>query len=175
MTRLVWSPEQSVFILEDVNSCDLSTFLPALHQYVDCLTRLSHILDKCYGNIVDGYKAICCLPLGKSDHSVVHLFPRYRAKIKQEKPIVKQVHLWTEQSKEQLKDCFEQTDWQLFFNASDNVHDITSYLNLCESNCVQVKSVCIYPNNKNWFTKDLKLCLNERKEAFMKGDKELVK
>lgn len=89
--------------------------------------------------------------------------------------LLKQVHLWTEQSKEQLKDCFEQTDWQLFFNASDNVHDITSYLNLCESNCVQVKSVCIYPNNKNWFTKDLKLCLNERKEAFMKGDKELVK
>lgn len=33
--------------------------------------------------------------------------------------------------------------------------------------------MCIYPNNKNLFTKDLKLCLNERKVAFIKGDKEL--
>lgn len=86
---LACSPEQPVLILGEVNSCDLSTFLPAVHQYVDCPTKLLCILDKCYGNIVNGYKAICCPPLGKSDHNVVHLFPRYRAKIKQEKPIVK--------------------------------------------------------------------------------------
>lgn len=56
---LAHSPEQPVLILGDMNSCDLSTFLPALHQYVDCPTRLSRILDKCYGNIAEGYKAIC--------------------------------------------------------------------------------------------------------------------
>lgn len=92
---------------------------------------------------------------------------------------MKQVHLWTERSKEQLRDCFEQTDWQLFFNANDNVHDITesitSYVNFCESNCVETKTVSIYPNNKNWLTKDLKVCLNERKVAFRTGDKELVR
>lgn len=92
---------------------------------------------------------------------------------------MKQVHLWTERSKEQLRDCFEQTDWQLFFNANDNVHDITesitSYVNFCESNCVETKTVRIYQNNKNWFTKDLKVCLNERKVAFTTGDKELVR
>lgn len=33
------SSDQPILILGDVNSCDLSGYLPTLHQYVDCPTR----------------------------------------------------------------------------------------------------------------------------------------
>lgn len=79
--------------------------------------------------------------------SVWSLGRLYQAKIKQEKPVVKQVHLWTEQSKVQMRDCFDQTDWKMFFNVCDNIHDITdtimSYFIFCESNCVQTTTVYI--------------------------------
>lgn len=53
---LARSADQPVFVLGDMNSCDLSNHLPTLHQYVDCPTRLKRTLDKCYGNIPDALK-----------------------------------------------------------------------------------------------------------------------
>lgn len=104
-----------------MNLCDLSSYLPTLHQYVDC-----PILDKCFGNIVDGYRAVCRPPLGRSDHNIIHLLPKYM--FKQEKPVTKEIQLWTDQSKEELRDCFENTKWQLFFDACKDVHETPSHL-----------------------------------------------
>lgn len=110
---LVRSVDQPVFILGDFNSCNLSDHLPAVEQYVDCPTRLNRTLDRCYGNISEAYKAVCRPPLGKSDHNVVHLLPKYKAVIKRTKPAVKQIQVWSDKSKEQLRGCFDTTNWDI--------------------------------------------------------------
>ena len=86
---LARSADQPVFILGDFNSCNLSDYLPTLQQYVDCPTRLNWTLYRCYGNIPDAYKAICRPPLGKSDHNVIHLLPKYKTVVKRTKPVTK--------------------------------------------------------------------------------------
>lgn len=115
-------------VLGDVNSCDLSSHLPTLQQYVNCPTHLMRTLDKCYGNIQDAYKSVCQPALGKSDHYIVHLVPRYRANLKHEKPVTKEVHVWTDDSTDKQRDCFDDTDWQMFFDSCDNPHDLTDIL-----------------------------------------------
>lgn len=100
---LTCSADQPVFILGDFNSCDLSELLPALRQYIDCPTRLNRTLDCCYGNINDAYKAMCRPPLGKSDHNVIHLLPKYRAMAKTMKPVTKQIQVWSDSCTEQLR------------------------------------------------------------------------
>lgn len=65
------SLDQLVFILGDFNTCDTSAHLPALQQYITCPTCSTRILDKCFGNILDAYKAFSRPALGKSDHIVI--------------------------------------------------------------------------------------------------------
>lgn len=88
--------------------------------------------DKCYGSIPDFYKSVCRPALEKSDHNVVHLLPRYRAKLKEEKPVTKDIWLWTDDCREELRDCLEETDKQIFFDSCANPHEladiITSYI-----------------------------------------------
>lgn len=114
----------------------ISESLPTLHQYLNCPTRSMHTLEKCFGNIADGYKAVCRPLLGKSNHNIIHLLPKKWAKLKQEKPMTKEIQLWTDQRKEQLPlrfiktgckliACIDEKEWQLFFDACDNVHEIT--------------------------------------------------
>lgn len=79
LARSVYQP---VFVLGDFISCNLSNQLPNLHQYVDCPTCLIRMLDHCYGNMSEAHKAVCRPPLGKSDHNVIHLLPKYKAVVK---------------------------------------------------------------------------------------------
>ena len=66
------------FNLGDFNSCDL--------QYITCPTRLNRTIDLCYGNTESAYRPVCRPPLGRSDHNVVHLLPKYkRSSISQSK------------------------------------------------------------------------------------------
>jgi len=51
-----------------------------LNQYLDFYTREYHMLDLCYSNIADAYKAYKLLPLGASDHNAVQLVPTYMCK-----------------------------------------------------------------------------------------------
>ncbi len=175
---LARSADQPVFILGDFNSCNLSDHLPTLQQYVDCPTRLNRILDRCYGNIPDVYKAICRPPLGKSDHNVIHLLPKYKAVVKKTKPVTKEIQVWSDKSKEQLRDCFDDTNWDIFFESCQDLDEltdtITSYIKFCEDYVLETKTVKIFPNNKSWVSKQLKTCLNERKVAFCSGNLELM-
>ena len=87
--------------------------------------------------------------------------------------------VWTEDSVETLRGCFEATDWDAFFDSCtdlDMLNDtVTSYIMFCQDTVIKSKTVRIYPNNKPWISKDLKHCLNEKKAAFLKGDKQRVK
>jgi hypothetical protein len=43
-------------------------------------------------------------------------------------------------------------------------------MKFCESTIVKTKTILTFPNNKPWVTKDLKMHLNRKKHAFIKGD-----
>lgn len=175
---LARSADQPVLVLGDFNLCNLSTHLPTVHQYVDCTTRLNRTLDRCYGNIPEAYKAVCRPPLGKSDHNVIHLLPKYKAMLKRTKPVIKQIQTWSGTNKDQLRDCFDNTNWDTFFESCQDGNELTdtltTYIKFCEDCVSETKTIRIFPNNKPWVSKQLKTCLNERKIAFCSGNMELV-
>lgn len=144
-TALLRAPDQSVFVIGDFNNCDLASLLPTLHQYIDCPTRHSRTLDRCFGNLPDAYEALCRAPLGESDHNIIHLLLTYRAKIKQEKLTVKDIQVWDARSEEMLQDCFDDTDWQKFFDCCSDTDEltetITEYIKFCETNFTFKKTI----------------------------------
>ena len=176
-TALSRAVNQPVLCLGDFNSCVLADHLPTVHQYVDCPTRQARTLDKCYGNIPDAYKSTCRPALGKSDHNVIHLFPRYRALLKREKTVTKEIATWTDDCREEMRCELETTDW-LFLNSCVTPHELidtfTSYLLFNESKIMRTKKVKIFPNNNVWMSSDLRKCISEKKHAFKNGNTELV-
>lgn len=175
---LARSTDQAVFVFGDFNSCDLTKHLPTVHQYVDCPTRLNRTLDRCYGNIPAAFKAVCRPPLGKSDHNVIHLLPKYKATLKRTKPAIKQIPVCSATNKDRLRDCLDNTNWDLFFESCQDGNEltdtITSYIKFCEDCVSETKTIKIFPNNKPWVSKQLKIHLNERKTAFCSGNMELA-
>ncbi len=97
----------------------------------------------------------------------------------EKKTVTKDIQLWTDDCKEELRDCLEETDWQIFSDSYDNLHEltdvITSYIMFCESNTIHTETVRIFPNNKLWITSNLKGCINEKKLTFTDGNVELVR
>ncbi|GFR89773.1 endonuclease domain of the non-LTR retrotransposon LINE-1 [Elysia marginata] len=72
------SPDSVVLITGDFNHQTLEHDLPSFHQYINCPTRGDTTLDLCYGNIAEAYKCRPLPQLGKSDHNMIHLMPKYR-------------------------------------------------------------------------------------------------
>ena len=137
--------------------------------------KKKNTLDKCYGNVPSAYKSISLPAIGRSDHDTVYLIPSYQPKIQCEPVVKKTVKCWSNESVEELKGCFDCTDWDLFLDTSDNVSEaadvIGCYVNFCEDMIIPTKTVKIFPNNKPWISKSLKATLNEKKIAWQKGDK----
>ena len=78
-----------------------------------------------------------------------------------------------------LLGCLELTDWDVFFKNDDSdlnlvTDKISSYLTFCTKSVIRSKQVRLYPNNKPWVTKHLKICLNKKKLAFLSGDKNFL-
>ena len=105
--------------------------------------------------------------------------PKYRQKVKTEGTQTKSCQLWTHDSIEELRGCFEVTNRDVFTdNCTDPdelVDTVSSYVTFCEETVIKTKSVHVYPNNKAWVTKDLKVHLNQKKLVFLKGKKEECK
>lgn len=120
------------------------------------------------------YSAFSRPALGRSDHNVIHLIPKYKQLLKTEKPRVDTISVWSYNSMEGLKACFECTDWDVFFEANQDANEltdtITSYIQWCKAMYIENKSVMIFPNNKPWISKELKHVLNEKKHAFLSKD-----
>ena len=176
------SVDDPIFLLGDFNKCVMSTHLPNLEQYVTCPTRKDRILDQCFGNVEGAYVPRSRPPLGRSDHNVIHLLPKYRQKLKREKPVVKSIQSWTEDSIEELRGCFEATEWDLFLsdqvscnNPELMIDTVTSYITFCVDNVIETKDVRIYPNNKPWVNKEIKHILHQKKLAFLEGDQQKVR
>ena len=65
-------------------------------------------------------------------------------KLKREPTVVKNIQINRDQQCEGLQDCFEQTDWNVFYDAcssSDELAEtISDYIAFCESNTSETKS-----------------------------------
>ena len=169
------SPEAPNIILGDVNQCSLKKTLRDFQQYVTCPTRSNKILDMCFGNIKGAYKSVPLPPLGSSDHNCVHLFPVYRTVL--QRGTVKNIHIkkWNDNDAcETLRGLFEATDWDMFFESSVDINELTDVVSswslYCENIVIPVKTIKVYPNSKPWVTKSLRSLLQKKNIAFREGN-----
>ena len=172
------SPDSPKIILGDFNHCRLENALPNFPQFVNSATRGRNILDRCYCSVHNSYKAVIRPSIGKSDHSIVHLLPTYRQKLKTEKVKQKKVKIWDENAKENLQACFELTDWDMLISSAMSLDEavdiVNSYILFCQDMHIGSKKIKLFPNSKPWVRKELKFLLKEKQNAFaQKDDKKL--
>ncbi|KAI4897626.1 hypothetical protein NFI96_030156, partial [Prochilodus magdalenae] len=172
-------PDSLLIILGDFNSANLTKQIPKYRQHIACPTREGNTLDKRYTCIKNAYRAVTRAAVGLSDHSLVHLIPTYRQKLKTNKPVITTVKRWTSGDTEKLQGCFKSTNWAVFEEALDGLDEytdtVTSYISFCEDSCISTKSQVRYSNNKPWFTAELKQLRREKEEAFRSGDRTVFK
>ena len=85
---LGYNPDSLVIVLGDFNKGNLTQELPKYKQFIKCPTREGNTLDHSYSTISKAYHAVPRAALGHSDHTMVHLIPAYRQKLKRCKPAV---------------------------------------------------------------------------------------
>uniref|UniRef100_A0A8C1D980 Reverse transcriptase domain-containing protein n=1 Tax=Cyprinus carpio carpio TaxID=630221 RepID=A0A8C1D980_CYPCA len=170
-------PDSVLIILGDFNKANLSRELPKYREHVTCLTRDSNILDHCYTTIKDAYHSVPRAALGLSDHCLVHLIPTYRQKLKSAKPVVKTVKRWTNETEQDLKACFDLTDWSVFEAATTDLDEltetVTSYISFCEDICIPTRTYLTFNNDKPWFTAKLRHLRQAKEDAYRNGDRVL--
>ena len=164
------NPNSACILTGDFNNLTIDNLLPSFTQYVTCPTRLNRILDKFYVNIKDAYTSKSLFPLGESDHTLIHLLPRYKPVLKKCKPETKTVKQWSFEAIETLKGCLEDTNWDIFINNCPNIDDLTltvnSYILFCEENIIPKKTVKVYNNNKPWMNKHIKDAIKQKKKTY---------
>ena len=82
---------------------------------------------------MDAYDATALPPLGKSDHNLVMMTPKYVPLVRRQPVHTRTVRSWTQETAEALQDCFESTDWDVLYEPHgediDNMTDcITDYI-----------------------------------------------
>ncbi len=168
-------PDSLLIILKDFNQANLSRELPKYRQHVTCPTRDSNILDHCYTIIKDAYHSVPRAALGLSDHCLVHLIPTYRQKLKSSKPVLRTVKRWTNEAEQDLKACFDLTDWSVFEVTATDLDEltetVTSYISFCEDICIPTRTFLSFNNDKPWFTGKLKQLRQAKEDAYRSGDK----
>ena len=102
------------------------------------------------------------------------LVPAYRQQLKLSKPVKRNVQDFNDESVEHLQACLEATDWDTFKNVSADLDEytdtVTQYISFCVDSCIPTRTVVTYPNQKPWFTKDIRDKMHARNEAFKRGD-----
>ena len=166
------SPDAPKFILGDFNNCPVKKSLRTYYQYVDCHTRKKKTLDLCFGTVKDAYTATPLPPLGTSDHNVVYLRPAYRRLLEREKPQVKTVKVWDNESTMALQGCFDCTSWEVFdtTDINEQVEAVSGYINFCVDSVLPNRTFKVYSNDKPWFTSKLKKLIIQKRKAYRNQD-----
>ena len=169
------APDAPNFILGDFNTCDLKTKMPKMKQYVKCKTLNNGTPDRCYGNVSNAFKCVPLPEIGKSDHCAVHLIPSYLPVAKTNPVVRKCVKVFSSEKVDELRACYECTDWDMFIDSSSSVDEatdvISSYIMFCEDSIIPCKQIKIFPNSKPWISGSLKHAINEKNRIFKAGDK----
>ena len=130
-------------------------------------------------NIKEAYKSYRRDHLGISDHNLILLRPLYVQKLRREQVVTKEIKQWNTESTEQLQDCFDQTNWDLFYDncsSTDELVDTVScYIKFCEDITIPTKTVRCYPNNKPWINKDIKQKLVLKKKLLQSHNRTELK
>ena len=166
LTTKLLAVDQPVFILGDFNSCGISDHLSNQEQFVTFPTQNKRTLDKCDSNIPNTFAARHRPLLGKSDHDVVHFVPRCRQKLKAEKTQTQEIKQWISDGMEELRGCFESTEWSVFFDGCSSHNELAE---------TRTEYYRIFLNNKPLETKDPKTYQNKKKYAFVRGNKAEVR
>lgn len=166
-------PDSLVIVLGDFNKGNLSQELPKYRQFIKCPTREENTLDHCYTTVSRAYHAVPRAALGLSDHVMVHLIPSYRQRLKLAKPAVITTRKYTSEAVEELRSCWETTDWVAFGAATDNLDEytdtVTSYIQFNETRIIPTRTRICYNNDKPWFTPKLRR-LREEKEVARRSE-----
>lgn len=131
-------------------------------------------MDKAYNNIKHGYRTTQLPHLGSSDHVSLFLTPAYTPLRKKTPSIIKTVTTWPDGASQQLQDCFENTNWDIFRH--QDLEEYTStilYIQHCVETVTVNRRIRVFPNQKSWMTKQVQVLLKQRNIAFRAGEKAL--
>lgn len=127
------------------------------------------------------YKAIPQPHVGQSDHLSLLLLPKYTPAIKRVKPTVKTVKVWLEEANSLLQQEFQNTDWNMFARQATlvshtdiNIYtsSVLHYINRCVDKVSTQKIIKVFPNQKPWMNKEVRLLLKAHDAAFKTGDRD---
>ncbi|KAJ8046645.1 hypothetical protein HOLleu_05396 [Holothuria leucospilota] len=172
-------PNSFIVVDGDFNHCTLKNNIGNYYQHVQCCTRGQATLDLCYSNVKEAYSAKPITKLGKSDHNMILLQPKYRPIIQRQKPKLLTVKQWSSEAIDELQASLDLTDWEVFIESTQSIDEltqtVTGYTNFCVDCVVPTKRIKVYPNNKPWITKEVKSIINKKKQIFGQGDMENLK
>nr|XP_055074620.1 uncharacterized protein LOC129454148 [Misgurnus anguillicaudatus] len=177
-------PDGFFIVAGDFNHANLKTVAPKFYQHVNFATRGKNMLDLCYTNIRDSYKASPRPHLGYSDHLCVLLAPAYRPVVKRSRPVQKTIRVWPEGAVAALQDCFECTDWDMFKEAAsydqqtcldEYTDSVTGYIEKCIEDVTVLRTVTTRANQKPWLTAETRALLRAKDAAFRSGDGRLLR
>ncbi len=100
-------------------------------------------------------------------------------KLKWAKPVLRTVKIWINEAEQDLKACFDLTDWSVFEAAANDLDEftetVTPYISFCENLCIPTRTYLTYNNNNQWFTAKLRQLRQAKEDAYKKGDNALYK
>ncbi|KAI3352328.1 hypothetical protein L3Q82_005294 [Scortum barcoo] len=165
-------PDAFLILAGDFNHTDPKCLFLKLHKHIDFPTRGKNTLRSLQGPSPPTL-------LGASDHITVMLMPAYRPLVKVSRPVLKEVRVWPEGSLEELKDCFNTRDWNVFKQGAtcNNITDlqeytdvVTAYITKCIDDVTVLKTITVQANQKPWLTGEVHKLLKARNAAFRAGD-----
>ena len=173
------SPDALFLVNGDFNHCSLNKTSLQYYQHVNCPTRGDATLDLFYSNVKEAYTSYQLPKLGRADHNLVHLRPKYRPIVQRIKPRKLIVQQWTDDAVRQLQGSLACTDWSVFTDTCDGIDELTDtisdYIKFCSDSCIPTKEVKVYSNNKPWITSNIKSIINKKKGLFRAGKYEELK
>jgi hypothetical protein len=106
----------------------------------------------------------------------MHLLPTYQPKSKT-KPTIITRRIYNEHNLDNLRACFELTDWESLIDNSDNIDiqvDVfTSYVNYCTDQNIPLAKIKKHSNNKPWITREIIKLVQEKHHAHKTGNRKL--
>ncbi|CAG5919120.1 unnamed protein product [Menidia menidia] len=87
----------------------------------------------------------------------------------------KTITTWPEDALPRLQDCFENTQWEAFYHEDLEIFTdaVLSYIKYCIGNVTVEKRIWVFPNQKPWMTRQVRMLLRARDSAFRSGDRAL--
>ncbi|CDQ61357.1 unnamed protein product [Oncorhynchus mykiss] len=152
----------------DFNKANLKTRLHKFDQHIECATQAGRILDHCYSNFCNAYKALPRLPFGKSDQDSILLLPTYRQKLKQETPVLRSVKRWSRPIRFHTSRLLRS---HMFRIASDNNIDVyadsvSKLITKCIGDVVPTETIKTFPNQKLWIDGSIRAKLKAQTTVF---------